>query len=432
MSTLSVSTDPAVPPTSPPLGRFAFFRQSGWMVIAATVSGALMYAVHIVASKMPKAEYGVFTALLQMLNQMAIPAAGLQLTFAQMTVAAVNDGRRAWLKGAMRSLLIGTFLFWLVIVALALIFQSSLLADYKIANPAALWVTLFLGLASLWSPILVGVLQGQQNFLWLGWSSMLNGLVRLSAVTIIVLVLGGAAAGGMTGALIGMMAAMVIAVWQSRALWHGPAERFDWGSFLRKALPLTLGFGAVTYMLTQDMLAVQRFFPKDETGYYGAAGMIGRALYFFTAPLTAVMFPKIVQSAARAEKSSVLLQAVGATALLGGAAALGCTLFPELPLRLVYDQSFLKVAPLVPVFAWCMLPLTLAGVLVNNLLARERFAAVPFLVLVAVGYRFALQHRHESFEMVIHTLGIFASLLFAVAAFFTWWDARNSRRAAGC
>jgi hypothetical protein len=52
-------------------------------------------------------------------------------------------------------------------------------------------------------------------------------------------------------------------------------------------------------------------------------------------------------------------------------------------------------------------------------------------VAVAVGYRFALQYRHESFEMVIHTLGIFASLLFAVAAFFTWWDARTSHRGAG-
>jgi O-antigen/teichoic acid export membrane protein len=123
---------------------------------------------------------------------------------------------------------------------------------------------------------------------------------------------------------------------------------------------------------------------------------------------------------ALAEKSSVRAQALGATALLGGAAALGCTLFPELPLRIVYDQSFLKIAPLVPLFAWCMLPLTLANVLINDLLARERFIAVPFIVAVSAGYGWALHQFHDSFEMVIRTLGIFSLILLGVCFFFTW------------
>ncbi len=121
----------------------------------------------------------------------------------------------------------------------------------------------------------------------------------------------------------------------------------------------------------------------------------------------------------------MLAQAFGATLLLGAAAALGCTLFPELPLRIVYDRSFLKVASLVPLFAWCMLPLTLSSVLVNNLLARERFAVVPWLLAVATGYALALQHRHETFEQVIGTLGLFASLLLAGCLFFTWWESRR-------
>src|SRR5438876_485501 len=139
----------------------------------------------------------------------------------------------------------------------------------------------------------------------------------------------------MTGALLGMVVALAIGLWHTRDLWRGPAVPFKWRPWFKRVLPLTLGFGAVTYMISQDMLVVQRFFPESETGYYGAAGMIGRALFFFTAPMTAVLFPKVVQSAMRAEKSSVLGQAFGATALLGAAAALGCTLFPELPLRIV-------------------------------------------------------------------------------------------------
>ena len=433
MKVESASTTLPATPTPSLMSKSSFFRQSGWMVIAAVISGCLMYAVHKIAGKMPKDEYGVFTTLLQVLNQMAIPAAGLQLTFVQQTVSATTEEGRRQLTGTMRALLGGTFALWLLIALGAFVFRDHWIARFQITNPAALWVTVLLGLASLWGPIILGVLQGRQNFLWLGWANMLNGLTRFVAITVIVMGLGGYAAGGMTGALLGMLVAMGIAVWQTWSLWQGPADRFQWLPWLKRMAPLTLGFGAVTYMLTQDMLVVQQYFPKDQTGYYGAAGMIGRALFFFTAPVTQVLFPRLVQSAVRAEKTSVLAQAMGATALMGAGAALFCTFFPEVPLRIIYDASFLKVAPLVPLFAWCMLPLILSSVLVNNLLARERFAVVPFLVAIAAGYVFALEHvghKHgaegmEGFAAVIKTLGLFSSLLLGVCVVFTFWDARK-------
>jgi O-antigen/teichoic acid export membrane protein len=421
---LPVPASTPIDSTTPGMNKFSFFRQSGWMVLATTVSGLLMYAAHKPASQMP--EYGLFCTLLQVLNIMAIPAVGLQLTFVQQSVAAVDAARRAELTGTMRALLRGTFFFWLVLVAIALVFQRDLLANYKIANPAALWVTLLLGLASLWSPIILGTLQGRQNFLWLGWGAMLNGLTRVTAITVIVVFVGGYAAGAMTGALLGMLAAMAVAVWHTRDLWRGPATPFAFLPWLKRILPLTLGFGAVTFMISQDMIVVQRFFSKEEAGAYGAVGTIGRALYFFTAPLTAVLFPKIVHSAIRAEKSSVLAQAMAATALLGSTAAIGCMLFPELPLRLITGSQFLHVASLVPLFAWCMLPLTLASVLVNNLLARERFAVVPWLIAVAAGYAVALRYRRDTFESVIHTVGMFGSLLLVTCLFWTWWESRRS------
>ena len=183
----------------------------------------------------------------------------------------------------------------------------------------------------------------------------------------------------------------------------------------------------------------QSIFDKDTTGFYGAAGMIGRALVAFTAPMMSVMFPKVAASATSGEKTSVLAQALGATALLGGCAALACTLLPELPLRLVYDKSFLVIAPLVPWFAWCMLPLTLANVLVSSLLARQRYEAVPWLVLVAAGYGLTLLLRSphflevsraagqlRAFQLVVQTLGVFGLVLLAVAAWFTWGGKRTA------
>ena len=109
--------------------------------------------------------------------------------------------------------------------------------------------------------------------------------------------------------------------------------------------------------------------------------------------------------------------------------AVVCTLFPGLPLWLLYDRSYYVIKPLVSWLAWCSLPLTLSNVLTNNLLARERYRAVPWLVLVALGYGatlVSLSHRIQqaealgAFKMVAWILGFYSLLLLGVSAWFTW------------
>jgi O-antigen/teichoic acid export membrane protein len=418
--------------------RLTFFRQSGWMMIATTLGGVFMWAVHVPAARMPKAEYGVLGALLQVLNLMLIPALGLQTVFAQQTAAAITEDRARQLARTVRQMLLAVFVIWVGMAALAVACRQTLLGSLKITNPAALWITVLIALAMLWWPILQGVLQGRQNFLWFGWVQILNGCVRFSGVMVLVWWLGCYAAGAMTAALFGFWAALLISAWHSRAVWLAPGAPVPWRGWLGRVVPLTLGLGASQFMMAADQVFVQSIFDREVTGLYTAAGTIGRALVIFTGPVMAVMFPKVVASAARAERTDVLAQALGATALLGGLAALACTVLPELPLRVVYPREYLAIAPLLPWFAWCMLPLTLANVLIGNLLAREQFAAVPWLLSVAIGYGIALKvvalgisavmqggafnlgEQMAAFQTVVRTIGCFSSLLLAVAAWFTW------------
>jgi O-antigen/teichoic acid export membrane protein len=389
-----------------------------------------MWLVHVPAqARMPTAEYGVFLALLQVLNLMLIPAMGLQTIFAQQRAAAITEELARQLSHTTRWLGLVVSLLWLAMACLALAFRQDLLSTLKIANPAALWMTVAIGLAMLWLPIVQGLLQGGQDFLWLGLVQVCNGCGRFVGVVVIVWLLGGWAAGAMTAALIGFWAAFLVAAWKSRAVWLGRGQTVEWSGWLARVLPLSLGLGASQFMLGADQILVQSVFDRNVTALYGAAGMIGRGLVVFTGPLVAVMFPKVVESAARAEKTTVLAQALGATALLGGLAALACTVLPELPLRIVYRREYWVSAPLVPWFGWCMLPLTVANVLIGNLLARQRYQAVPWLMLVAAAYGAALMVQAPAFQaaelftafkMVVRTIGGFSLLLLAVALWFTW------------
>lgn len=413
--------------------KLAFFRQSGWMMIATVGGGVFMYLVHSLAKAMPKesGEYGLFTTLLQVVTLMGIPAIGLQSVFAQQAAASLTTEQDRQLAGVLKGVLRATFVLWLGMAAIVFLFRHQILTSLKIANPAALWMTVLIGLTALWYPIVMGMLQGRQNFLWLGWTAILNGVGRFIAILVAVTLLGGWAAGAMTGVFAGLVTAIFVGGWHIRDYLGQKPLPFAWKEWLGRVIPLTLGLGTAQFMLSADMIFVRNFFSETETGYYAAAGMIGRALVFFTLPLTAVMFPKVVQSAARSEKSNVLAQALGITALLGGLAAIGCTILPSLPLRVIYGKSYLvEVAtPLVPWFAWCMLPLTLSNVLINSLMARGRFSAVPWLVMVAIGYGVALYYFHGSFKTVIQVLGLFGLLLLAVCSWFSWTGDRKAKSA---
>lgn len=399
--------------------------------MATTASGALMYCVHpIVSRQMPPGEYGVFGTLLTAATLMGIPAVGLQPVIAQQAAAAVTDEQQRVVASEFRAVWRAIFFIWLGMALVAGIFWKQALAGLKIQNPAALAATVAIGLAAMWMPLVMGILQGRQDFFWLGWANILNGVGRLGLICVIVWLFHGWAAGAMSAVFLGMMAVVVIGGWQVRDVWKMEGARVQWKNWLGRVVPLTLGLGAATFMLSADMIFTQNFFPGNQTPFYLAAGIIGRALVFFTQPLTQVMFPKLARSSATGEKSNALMLALGATILAGGAAAIACTILPSLPLRIIYNKSYLVATPLVPWFAWCMLPLTLSNVLINSLMARSRFAAVPWLVLVAAGYAVALAMvgRHAGsladtqagFRMMIQTLGVFNLIMFGVCAWFTW------------
>jgi O-antigen/teichoic acid export membrane protein len=184
-------------------------------------------------------------------------------------------------------------------------------------------------------------------------------------------------------------------------------------------------------MSNADVVFVQGVFSKEQTQFYMPAAMIGLALITFAGPLAAVMFPKIVRSAALTQDTRALRQALTATVLICGIAALACTVAPWLPVRVIFfrKHEYWAAAPLVPWFAWCLLPLIVSNVLVSNLLARERFAVAPWALLIAAGYGVALgmlkphllqMEVMTAFRTVIQTLGVFSLLLLAVSAGFTW------------
>jgi O-antigen/teichoic acid export membrane protein len=400
----------------------AFFRQSGWLMIANIGAGALTWGVHFLSKTIPKSEYAAFGTLLMVVA--CLPAMPLQMVFAQQSAQALATGRERQLAGMIRLAWLWTFIAWAIGAMAVYFYQDKIVAGWHLPNVMGLWATVLTVLVSLWLPLFIGVLQGRQDFFWMGWAQIFTGAGRFVGAAILVLALAMGAAGMMAGAFIGIGYAAGIAIWRTRDLWTVRAEKFDMSRFLRQVIPLTLGFGACQFMFTSDTMFAKAYFTDDEMAPYVAAGTLSRALLWLVLPLAAVMFPKIVHASAKAEKSNLFGLVVLGTATLAIFGGLGLWAAGPLVVKIVYKPEYVAATTaLLPWYAGAMVPLAMANVMVNDLLARGRFGVVPFMAVLAAAYGFTLPqvlgHFHR-LESVLQTLGLFNLVLFGICAWFVW------------
>ena len=403
----------------------AFFRQSGWLMIANIAGGLLALGVHFLAKSkhVPEAQYAAFGTLLMVVS--CLPTMPLQMVLAQQSALALATGRERQLSGLIRLAALWTFGVWAAGALTVLVFQKQIVTGWHLPDALGLWVTLPLILASLWLPMFGGVLQGRQDFFWLGWSAIISGVGRFGVAAGLVLALGFGAVGMLGGALMGVGFGAFIAIWRSRDLWRQQPEKFDVKGLLREVVPLLFGFGACQFMFTADTMFAKAYFTGDEMAPYVAAGTFSRALLWLVLPLAVVMFPKIVHARAKSEKNNLFNLVVLGTAVLAIGGGLGLWLVGPLMVKLVFTSGYVAATTaLLPWYAAAMVPLALANVMVNDLLARGRFMVVPFMVALALAYGFTLPAMLNLYpgrlEVVLQTLGAFNLLLFGVCAWFTW------------
>jgi hypothetical protein len=398
-----------------------FFRQSGWLMIASITGGVLMFFVHFLNKFIPDQDYSAFGVLLMVVA--CVPTLPMQMVFAQQTAKALATGNERQLARMSQGIFLLVTTLCVLIAIVVVSFRSAIVEYWHLPNATGLILTLPLLWFSVVNPMLVGMLQGRQDFFWIGWTTIINGVMRLVGAGLLVAL--GFGAGGMTGGvLIGFSIVVAIGIGRTRDLVFRPGEAFDWKVW-RDVVPLFLGFLACQVLFTSDSMFTMSHFSGDEMKPYVLAGTLSRALLWLVQPLATVMFPKIVQSSMRGQKSNLFGLVVLGTAVLSACGMIGLWVTGPLVVRIVGKPTDVAGAmALIPWYAGAMIPLAMANVMVNDLLARSKYAIVPFAVLVAIGYCFAmpymLSHYPGRLQIPLQTVGAFNLLLFCICAVFTW------------
>lgn len=377
-----------------------FVRQGAWMVVAAMSGGLAMMLVHTWVSKAcGGAAYAEFKTLLSTFYAVAAVGGGLWVSFAQRTASAVTEDGLATVGRHARWTLAWLGLGWWVVGVILWWMQGHLVAAWKLAGAGGLWATWLLGLLTLWLSVLRGVVQGRQRFGALGGVAILDGIGRLAAVMLLVTWWQASATGAVMGAVVGCGLALALGAWGARDVLalrrsgaRGGANHAGWG-------------GSGTALLALQAAALQVFQQYDNLFWAGAipadalrawslgtnyspAQTVGFGITQFTVPLVLVMLPRVARAAALGEGTGTLRLTLWCTGVMGGLAALACTVAPRLPLQVMFfnNPASWVAAPLVPWFAWAMVLFALANVVLNDLVARGHVRVTWIVAGVAAAY----------------------------------------------
>lgn len=384
---------------------FHLARDSALLVNAGALSGLLFLLVHpILGRSMDAVAYGQFVQLMGLLAVLGVPAGAVQVAISRyvaefaherqvalwVTVVRRASRRLAWVAG-------GAMLAWLALsVPLAHWLQVS-----------SSWSLVILGFAtaiSLYQPIVYGTLQGSMLFRWFALGTLSAGVLR-------VLFCGGMALGhgSVNGALVAVAASMLgcllIGWWPFRHLVASVPglPDFDTGPIYRYLWPVLGGQAAVFMLINADLILSARLLSPEDLGVYGKVAMLSRTVLFLAQPIALAMFPRVVNSASL----RLLLIPLGAAFAITLAGAIGLTLLPALPMRLMYGVQGPACDHLTRLYVWAALPHAMVIFIAQYLWARHQTARVLLLLPILAGYVLAL-FRCEGSPVAIVTALAFA------------------------
>ena len=182
------------------------------------------------------------------------------------------------------------------------------------------------------------------------------------------------------------------------------------------------------YELTQiiinnsDILLVKHYFDAYDAGLYASLALIGRIVYFVAWMFVMLLLPTVVQLKKEGKATApILFKYVGYIAAIATAIVIGCALFPETAITILFGDSYLTMAPLLWKYALATGLFAISNIFAYYYLSLDRYIPVVISGVFGMLQMGLVIFFHDSLEQVVHMQIIaMVSLLVIQMIFFVF------------
>lgn len=367
------------------------------------------------------ADYGILVSLFSLATLFALPVGAVIPTLVYFFASYFAKEDYGMVRGLYIQVTKYSFLVGLIIFLLFFIFRSSISTFFHIENTSFLILAgsgifiSFIGVAN--QPLL----QAKLAFSFLSFYGLFSSLLKL--VVGVAFVLFGYSIGGVLLALI--IASLIpyfLTFLPLRFLFNKGVvkPKISLRRLFFYGAPATLATFGLTSYITIDIILVKHFFSPDLAGKYAMISLIGKVIFYFSAPIGTVMFPLIVQKYTKGEKYhkdfllSLFLVTVPSVLLI-----IFYMIFPEFVVRIFNQNLDKSLVPLIIPFGVIATLYSVLSVLINFYLAINKTKVYIPIIVGTISQCILIFIFHETFlQVILVTLSILGLLLILLLLYY--------------
>ncbi len=188
------------------------------------------------------------------------------------------------------------------------------------------------------------------------------------------------------------------------------------------------------YELTQiiinnsDILLVKHYFEVYEAGLYASLALIGRVVYFVAWMFVMLLLPKVVQKQKDGEPHTpILFKYIGYITILATSIVLGCYIFPELVIHILFGSDYMSIAPLLWKYAIATSLFAISNIFAYYFLSLDRYIPVVLSGLLGISQVLFIIFFHKSLEQVVLMQIIAMAILLLVQLIYFFSQKENKK-----
>lgn len=383
------------------------------------ISSVLSFILNLfLVRSLTASDYGSYASLLSLFALVGIPAGSLTTVIVRFATDYFAKNKLDEAKAFYFKLLL------LVTILSVFLFIGFVIFSIPIKE--------FLHLDNIWYVILTGFiisfgylgivnnafLQSLLKFSFISFTSVVGGILRV-ITGVLLIFLGFKVFGALWAIFFAFSFTFCLTFIPLRFLINKKSSRnikFPTKEIISYAVPTSLAILSLNSFVSIDVILVKHFFNPHEAGLYGGLSLVGKVIFYFTGPITSVMFPLLIKRHNLSQNFNSLFYLA---LLLVTAPSITIVMFyfffPLFNINLFLGGGdYAKISPYLGIYGLFIMVFSMLNVSVNFFLSLNKTKIFIVIGLGALLQIILITLFHKTFFQVISVSLVISSLLLLI------------------
>lgn len=375
-------------------------------------------------------DYGTVASLMAIINLFGISAGAITPTIVSFTSKGFQQSDWGSVKGIYFQIFKPIFVVSLLTLGVFAVF-GGLFSDFlNIENGYFLLLMTGLIIAvSFLAVINISMFQSRLSFGIISFLNLGSSILKLLG-GIIFVTWGYKSMGVMTAILIAYITPFLFGFTSLKFLFNRETKKtkVDFGEILRFAFPSGLALLGLTALISTDLVLVKHLYNTDSAGIYAGLALVGKVIFFFTAPIGIVMFPLLTRRHKNKEdKGKVMIMSLFLVGTSSFAITIFYFLFPDFVINLfLKNTEYLEASMFLGFYGVFISLYSLCSIMMYYFLSMSKTFIYKPILICAILQLILIYMFHKSFLEIIG-ISIGVTFLLLVLLFYFYFKSNSKK-----